>query len=488
MGRRPRWQPQPAEYDQVWSEQSPWLRTGEVPAALAPPTERLLARALPDRLLDDRPRRFHVILGPRRVGKSTVMYQVVRALLARGVPARRVLWLRLDHPLWLRVELGDLVRRLVERAAATEQEPLYLFLDEVNYARDWDRWLKAFFDERWPVRIVATSSATAAIRERTVESGVGRWDEHILNPYLFAEYLDLAGIETPEVRGRTIGDALASMRLAQPAPGLAAARTAYMLCGGFPEILAGLRLPVGDIGSLVLDSQRRLRSDAVERAIYKDIPQVFGVDDPLVLERTLYTLAGQVAGLLSPTQMARDVSVSMPTLDKYVSYLERAFLVFLLPNWSGSERSIQRRGRKVYFHDGAVRNAALQRGLRPLSDAPEMGLLCENLCAAHLRALADARGVRLFHWRDGDDEVDLVLDDPAAPMAFEIASSPRHPRRGLDALTARAPRFRSNTWIVAPDAGWCPPSAERHGAVDMDLFLCAVGRLVEIESAARIRA
>jgi uncharacterized protein len=55
-------------------------------------------------------------------------------------------------------------------------------------------------------------------------------------------------------------------------------------------------------------------------------------------------------------------NLSQPTLDRYVSYLEQTFLVFRLTNYSGNESSIQKRGRKTYFHDGAVRNAALQRG------------------------------------------------------------------------------------------------------------------------------
>ena len=58
-----------------------------------------------------------------------------------------------------------------------------------------------------------------------------------------------------------------------------------------------------DIANQVLESQRVLRSDAVERAVYKDIPQAARVDNPMMLERLLYVLAGQVTGLLSPTNI-----------------------------------------------------------------------------------------------------------------------------------------------------------------------------------------
>ena len=66
-------------------------------------------------------------------------------------------------------------------------------LDEIVYAADWDLWLKTFHDERWPVRIAATSSSTTALRRQRRESGVGRWEEHHLLPCPLEEYLDFAG-------------------------------------------------------------------------------------------------------------------------------------------------------------------------------------------------------------------------------------------------------------------------------------------------------
>jgi predicted AAA+ superfamily ATPase len=239
----------------------------------------------------------------------------------------------------------------------------------------------------------------------------------------------------------------------------------------------------------LLSSQQLLRSDAVERAVYKDIPQSFGVDNPMMLERLLYVLAGQVAGVLSPTRVCQELDgLSQPTFDRYLSYLERAFLVFTLPNYSGRETNVQKRGRKLYFVDGAVRNAALQRGLAPLDDPAEMGVLLENLVAATLHTLATQAGLRLFHWREGRTEVDLVVDDPNGPLAFEVATSPRHPRTGLRALMARHPRFRGGCYIVAPRARVELPSASPDdiGTLPLDLFLIACGRHAEAALLARL--
>lgn len=479
------WRPGPEDLRRVFAEQNPWHRTGAVPDVLARPTERPLARGLPDRISDSSaPRRFQLVLGPRRVGKTTAMYQVARHLLDSGIPPERVWWLRMDHPLLLRESLGDLVRQVCDVSGGRAEQPSVLLLDELVYARDWDLWLKTFYDDQWPVQVVATSSATAALRDRRQESGVGRWSEQFLLPYLFTEYLDLLGVVVPCDVGDTLAETVGGLPPRVPEPdALAARRHRFLLLGGFPELLsqelAGERF---DDGDRTLLSQQVLRSDAVERAIYKDIPQSFGIDNPMLLERLLYVLAGQIGGVLSPTGIGRDLDgMSQPTLDRYTSYLEKTFMIFRLSNYGGSEAQIQRRGRKLYFLDGAVRNAALQRGLAPLGDPVETGALLENLAAATLHTLALHSGTRLYYWRDRTVEVDLLFDHPTEPMAFEIAASPRHSTIGLRALAERFPRFAGRCYLVAPEAPLLHPqlASSGVGSLPLDQFLLAVGRQAE---------
>lgn len=485
------WEPTAEDVMRVLDEQNPWSESGEVPGALAPPTERALARSLWERVLNDDPRRFQLMLGPRRVGKTTVMYQTVRRLLEVGIKRDRLWWFRLDHPLFIDVPLGDLLSPALDSVAASTEDPLFVFLDELVYAKDWDLWLKTFYDQLFPVKIVATSSATAALRDRRLESGVGRWEEQFLMPYLFSEFLDLVEHGTDTPLGQTLFHSI-ELALEQKleAGDLEKWRRVFALVGGFPELLVGSELgdEADDLVSRVLESQRVLRSDAVERAVYKDIPQSLGVDNPMALERLLYTLAGQVSGVLSPTKIAGGLGISQPTFDRYLMYLERAFLVFTLPNYSGREASVQKRGRKLYFTDGAVRNAALQRGAAPVTNPTELGVLLENQVASHLRALSLQTQTRLFHWRDGDDEVDLVYDHPDFPMAFEVSSSPDHPRSGLVVLQARYPRFEGRCYLVSPRVRPISPSRGTGGigTLPAELFLLMVGRQAEAALAERM--
>lgn len=475
--RKPTWEPKPEDYRRVFSEQNPWHENAEVPDALARSVERPLASRLWKRLKKDEPRRFQLVLGPRRVGKTTSLYQTVRKLLSAKIEPRRLWWLRLDHPLLMRVRLDALVRSVQKNAKASAGEPVFLFLDELTYAADWDLWLKEFYDGKWPVRIVGSSSSTAALRNRKVESGVGRWEEQYLAPYLFAEFLSLVEkpVKVPIERNlySTLRECIESNTNVSE---LADLRRRFLLTGGFPELLITGKETSADDESMLLLSQRILRNDAVERAIYKDIPQAFGIDNPLMLERVLYTLAGQVTGILSPNNICQGLGLSQPTFDRYLAYLERAFLVYTLPNFSGSEVSKQKRGRKLFFVDGAIRNAALQRGVAPLNDAGEMGVLLENLVAGHLHALSQQSQVRLYYWRDKHHEVDLVYDHPEFPVAFEVGSSGSHHRGGLLRFIERYPRFKGRCYFVSPNVTASLPedNSDNIGTLPLDLLLLAV--------------
>jgi predicted AAA+ superfamily ATPase len=472
----PTWSPSEGDYLQAITGLNPWHIQKKVPAELAKPYDRPLAQLLWQTVREPQMRRHQLILGPRRAGKTTVMYQTVRNLIKDGVNRKNIWWLRLDHPLLLDMSLGSLVQYIIALRKATADNPVYLFLDEITYSPKWALWSKSFHDEQWPVRIVGSSSATAAIKDVRMESGVGRWDEQHLSPCLFTEYLSLrrqgpTGVDAFDSLAETIEDAVRLLR--HPAD-LESERKRYMLVGGFPELLVG-EPDSNDLESDLFRSQRVLRSDAIERAVYKDIPQACAINDPVKLERLLYILAGQIGGVMSPNTIGQECALVKATIDAYVKYLEWAYLVFTLPNYAPSEEAVQRRGRKVYFVDGAVRNAALMRGLAPLHDPNEMGVLMENLVASHLNTLAQQAGIRLFHWRHKQFEVDLVFDHPERPLAFEVASSVDHSRHGLLALQERYPKFRGACYVICPNAVPRLPQEMSAGILPLDLFLLSVG-------------
>src|SRR4051812_14543303 len=113
--KRKNWEPSESDYMRILEDQNPWHKLRRVPDELSPPSKRPLAEILWKLLLNPPLPRYQIILGPRRVGKTTVMYQTVKQMLAEGIDAKRLWWLRLDHPLLLDLALGDLVKWIMHR-------------------------------------------------------------------------------------------------------------------------------------------------------------------------------------------------------------------------------------------------------------------------------------------------------------------------------------------------------------------------------------
>ncbi len=440
----------------------PWYKS-------LPTTEREVVGQLQGVLRDGSDRRHVVLIGLRRVGKTVAMQHTVVRLLNEGVLPARILWLRMDHPQVRNVDLGRLVQALVGPPPWSSVEPYYLFLDEVTAAPQWDLWLKTFYDDGWPVRIVATSSATSTHRTVRTESGAGRWREVDLPPWLVHEYGATLGRRLPALAGDLHG-VLLSQAEAKPSSDWDASADVLSNLGGFAE-----GWPTGgDFRTAMVRAQDRLRGDIVHNAIYRDLMLAVGIEQPDKLEQLLTVLADQVAQIASPSALGSSIGVKQPTVDRYLSHLEAIHLVFRLYNYTATEEAVQRRGRKVFLADNAVRNAVLGRVPWAVSDA-ERGHLRENQVAVHLQVYAARLGQRLYYWREGKQEVDFVLPSPASPIAIEVASSSGHHHGGLKALVERRPEFAGRTWLTWPEAPWCPPERAEDG-----VGTCPVGWLLAL--------
>ena len=481
------------------THQNPWHRTGQVPEEFKLLEERPMASLLWRRLLGDYLHRFLVILGPRRTGKTVTMYQTVRHLLDNGIPAHRIWWVSLDHPRLALHDLEELARFVMSRSAATHDEPVFWFLDELVYADRWDLWLKQFYDQALPIRLVASSSAASALRQGRLESGVGRWDEFYLGPCLLSEALGLLGLSIPVSSGTQLSQTLEENLMAALPPHVSRIRDRLLTVGGYPELLLARggsnrrpRLPGMPAGTASLgDLMEKLRSDGVERVVYRDIQQWASVARPLVVEKLAYLLADRPGGLVSPRNLAQSLGISAPTVESYLSYLEWAYMVFPVAGYWGGEGATRRRGRKYHLVDPALRSAILQRPPNVEEPAGVQGQIIKNLAASHLHALGRQERVRVFYWRHRNRQVDLIYDDPRQPVAFEIALSRRRSRAGLVSFMEQHPRFRGHCYlVVAHDPISLPPgeTVDGIGELPLDLFLLAVGRQYDRALANRLGA
>ena len=134
-------------------------------------------------------RRATVLMGPRRVGKTVMVYHAIRGLLDQGVDAKSILYLSLETPIYTGLSLEKILGLFQEQFGHDRNAMLYCLFDEIQYLKEWEVHLKSLVDSYPNYRFVATGSAAAALRLKSNESGAGRFSDFILPPLTFAEYL-----------------------------------------------------------------------------------------------------------------------------------------------------------------------------------------------------------------------------------------------------------------------------------------------------------
>ena len=102
-------------------------------------------------------RRFVVLSGARRVGKTTIMYQMIDNLLEEGINPRNILYISFDNPIIKLVNVEKVLS--IYESLYPLDGTKYVFFDEVQYMEDWELWLKVIYDSRKDFRLTATGSA-----------------------------------------------------------------------------------------------------------------------------------------------------------------------------------------------------------------------------------------------------------------------------------------------------------------------------------------
>ena len=384
-----------------------WWKTGSVPQGYSKPMKRFAyyesEKAFKHKLL----RRFVILSGTRRVGKTTIMYQQIETLLNEQVNPKNILYVSFDNPLLKFCTLNDIIDNYTSNILYDEEQAIYLFLDEIQYAQDWNNWLKVFYDVNPNWRIVATGSAIPVLDKGSTESGTDRWITIPVPTLSFYEYLELIGVENNRIPGGLNIYDLQDMsqkelnniiNILEP---LQKHFIRYITVGGFPELV----LSDDDIYS-----KRILRDDIADKVLKRDIPALFNIRNVSILEKLFLYLCFNSSSIINYTTMSQTLeNVSVPTLQDYVDYLERANLIYISnPIDMGGKQALKVKP-KIYIVDSAIRNAVLMKD-DILTDPVEMGYVVETAVFRHITTYAYKDNAKVGYYRDSrtDKEIDIV--------------------------------------------------------------------------------
>lgn len=398
---------------------NPWWRDGVLPKDFLKPIKRF-AWYEAMKIFTHTDLRRHVILsGARRVGKTTLLYQMIEELLKGGVDAKKILYLSHDHPL-LKFCAMDEMMSIFETNVSPEDEA-YLFFDEIQYAKDWEMWLKVFYDTKPGWRIAATGSASPVLTQGASESGVGRWSVIPVPTLSFYEYCEIIGVEErPKLERDIRPTGLASLKdteinnlLNSLAP-LQKHFHRYLTVGGFPE----LALSKDDFYA-----QRMLREDVVDKVLKRDIPSLFSIRNVAVLEKVFLYLCFSSSNIINITTMSKELeNTPAATVSNYIQFLERANLIYISEPVNLDGKKVLKAKPKIYIADAAIRNAVLMLD-NVLTDPEEMGVMVETSVYKHLAAFYYRSNTRVGYYRKAggrESEVDVVVEFPQGKILTEV--------------------------------------------------------------------
>jgi predicted AAA+ superfamily ATPase len=387
-----------AEAIKVIRDLNPWWQVPGLVRPDPPAYRRPVVRDLLRRL-QNKKGLIEVVRGPRQVGKTTGIYQIIQDLMAAGAPATDLLFIRFDLEL-LREEPGALRSILDWYVAEVRRRPLgrgapsSVFLDEIHKLPRWNDEVKHLGDT-FPVRMLLTGSSSAMVARGGRESLAGRVFTTELPPFSFREVLEcwhprLAAALPPAIRWeevfagelRATAEALQSLR-PQQKYALRRQLERYYNRGGYPRLHSG-----------EVEDDRwadYLVQTVFENVLGADIPDLFPVESPALL-RHLYLAVARLTGqILSQVELAEGanaagIRTNQPTVGKYLHYLADALLIREFRRYPLAKKKSARVPAKITVSDLGVRNAIF-RGAPSLweSDPAVLGPLVETMVQGSIR-------------------------------------------------------------------------------------------------------
>ena len=280
------------------------------------------------------------ITGPRRAGKTYVLFQMMDDLHRnQGVPRENIFYVDLEDDRLFpfeTTELDTLVARFQEISKIDHDQPIFLFLDEIQNIERWSAWVRRIHDLRKDIRIVISGSSSKLLHTEIATNLRGRTFNYTIFPVSFREFLRFRG--ESEVR---------SLPSQQRKVKLKNLFNQYMAAGGFPQIAFNERSP---------EERKQILQGYFEVMLLRDVIERHNVRNTYLLRMLAKMLVNSISREFSYSKTHRALKsmghdVAKHTIIEYVQYLEDSYVFFQNGEYSSSLRQQMASIKKVYCID-----------------------------------------------------------------------------------------------------------------------------------------
>jgi len=363
------------------NELNPWWTESKVKPEMVPAVRRELFFNLQKDLSR---RMITVVVGLRRVGKSTLIFQLIEDLIKSNVSPLQILYCTFDEPNFQSRRIEEILEEYSSLTGIDfRKEKVYLFLDEIQKAKEWVASTKLLYDHYHNIKIVVSGSASLPILAEAKKSLAGRAMYYELKPLHFKEFLQLKGIKFDENKPVLYEELLKKEFRA-------------FLYRPFPALVKEAD---------ILFIKNYIREAVIEPILLKDIPKEFKDVDILLLEKLVNLFLGQPGQIISIDDLAKELGRAKATLYKALFYLEFSFLIKRVLNFRPSLRAASRKLSKIYPYHPCL----------TLPYEVSEDKYAESLVGFELEAK--------YYWRDKEKEIDFLKE--SLPVEVKYSSEIR---------------------------------------------------------------
>ncbi len=367
-----------------------------------------------------------LITGPRQSGKTTICRQLESVLAEEGMPS---VYFNLDIEADYQVfETQDQFLFTLQNRFGTQRS--VVFIDEFQRKENGGLFLKGLYDMALPYKFVVTGSGSIELKEQVHESLAGRKRVFELETVSFDEYLSYVVSDEMGRGGRAAYWQSYPDRFQLHLEN-------YLTFGGYPKVI----LADG------IEAKRSVLQEIYSSYLLKDITALLNIEKTAAFQRLVENLSILNGKLLNMSTLSRSVRVSVPTVERYLWYLEKTFVLKPVRPYSPNALREINRSSTTYFADIGLKNLISADFDLP-SERVDFGFDFQNLVFLELSAgLREKQPASIHFWRTHDGaEVDLIVKKAATVLGIEckytLMSKPEYTRSMRSFIEKyRPPRF-----------------------------------------------
>ncbi len=391
-------------YERSIIERNPWWASGSVPEELIGINRKEYIGKITERLKDQK---LLAILGIRRSGKSTLIYQSIKYLLDNGTDPKKIFYINADDfekPGRANLEVAlDFCQQ--NNMVSLKSIKIYVFIDEIQNIRGWQQLLKKYYDLKYASKFIVSGSSSSLIYKNSSESLAGRISFIDVFPLTFREFLQFNNIEIQEAALQFKSLEQMYYRLSPKINEIAGFLSQYLNVGGFPEWF-GIKNEETWF--------KILSEEYTSLLIYRDIVRIFRIRDPLLLESVFRFVSAHSSERFSYLGIAKQNDGDKETSKQYVFHLARSHLINLSDFYTKSKKASERKEKKIYFCDLGLKNS--------IGGRQDIGFDAETCVYLHcLKHVSGYPMGKIFYWLDKKkNETDIIMSYGSELIPVEV--------------------------------------------------------------------